>query len=338
MKESSKKILKEVLSEQMETEANAVPQDEEIRRRHTFSASFLEKMRALVKKQDQMEREKEGNCGGKPEKVCVPEQNDEQEENIEYASDEEMKPEDARYEEKQEEKESRVLTGFTEKLANRAAKRIMTACIVCVILLGAGVLGYQGLLRAGSSSSSDSASVMTAMDEAEEETAEEEIDDVTEESAEVTEDADADSGDDGEITTGGTGDGSDDSSETSGSTDEFGTDITLEGADMTVENVTDHSMSICLSNDTGGEFTYGEAYAIECYDEETNTWVLLEADQNAGFDEAAYILSDGEECTQEADWTDLYGSLEAGTYRVVKEVQSEADGTIYTLAVAFVVE
>ncbi len=370
MKESSMEILKEVLSEQMEVEANAVPHEEELRRKHIFSTSFIKNMRELVKTQGQMERaagkerEKAGECVRKPEDVCVSKQSGGQEENAEcvpnqvmkrtaaeaqneerqekentgYVPDGEMnrKEETASDEETQAGKAHRMLSGFSEKLANRTVKRIMTACIVCVIFLGVSVIGYQGLLRAGRSSSSDSGSVMVTMDGEEDGMMEEDTAETIEESAEIgmegsgkgeeteNDDEKADSSDDSEK-----------DSESTGASEsgEF-----YEGAYMTAENVTDHSLTLHMVNSTGEGFTYGDFYEIECYEEETDTWVLLEAAQDVGFDDVAYLVSDGEECILDVDWTDVYGNLTAGTYRFVKEVQSEADETFYTLTAEFVVE
>ncbi|MCD8149577.1 MAG: hypothetical protein LUE92_08440, partial [Clostridiales bacterium] len=71
MSESAQGILREVLSELMESEAEGTPTTEEIRMKHTFSESFLRKMRSLVKMQEsgrinaKEEKEQEKRTQGK---------------------------------------------------------------------------------------------------------------------------------------------------------------------------------------------------------------------------------------------------------------------------------
>ncbi len=293
MQELSNVVLKEVLLEQMEIEAQMVPPTEDIRKEHTFSTRFLERMREVIKIQErgkQASRKGQVKTGIQMEAVLG---------------------------------EERGETTVFKKLTSRTAKRVMAACASIVILLVAGVVGYQQLNMYGS----DSASSEMAMDEASGDVAEETIEmasgDMTEETTDIAEENLEDSNRDGD---------SGISTETSESEEYY------ECASMTVDSVTNHSLKLSLVNSTGEELTYGAAYEIEYYDDKTDTWSLLEAASDVVFEEVAFVLLDGEECTLEVDWTYLYGNLTEGTYRIVKEVYSEAERNIYTLTAEFVVE
>ena len=58
MKKNSEYIIKNILRESLEAELSAVPSDEQLRRQHTFSREFEEKMKPVLESQ-------KGSAGGK---------------------------------------------------------------------------------------------------------------------------------------------------------------------------------------------------------------------------------------------------------------------------------
>ncbi|MCD8149578.1 MAG: hypothetical protein LUE92_08445, partial [Clostridiales bacterium] len=252
-------------------------------------------------------------------------------------------------EEQQHLAEQRILRGFSEIQTNRAARRIAAACLVCVILLSAGALGYQGLLRAGRVGADSSSSYTTATtdgigeaeiaekydagtDAAEDETLEESASDADS----TTDGEDAENESKGESA----GNGDDEKGAGNEADDEMsnGSENAGEGVSLKVTNVTDHSVTLEISNEAGEEVSYGEAYELECYDEEVGIWTVVPPENEIMYGEIDYNVPDGEIVICEVDWSDAYGSLSAGTYRLVKEIWYCEKETSYALAVEFEID
>ncbi|MCD8364391.1 MAG: hypothetical protein LUC83_00960 [Clostridiales bacterium] len=403
MKESAQNILKRALAEQMETEARSVPPTEEIRKQHIFSETFLEKMRLLLRSQEKAARGKQSEEALR-EKVTRGKQEGE------------GSPEEEPVREKQD--ENKILRIFFAMRIKTKAMRIAAACLACVIILGAGLLGYQGLLRAGRSGADLASSYTTdGIDEAADESgmdmnetgaAEESVAGV-EDMADEEETAGAESNDTGEndrnsgsgngaaaedaaensvrmamldgklyVDTGETSQAArcgvmdfcfDSSVEEGEPTENYQTNFGLgyegqygarenrieiyidgtwcvfayhendyAGASLAVDHVTDESVILEIRNETGEEFTYGEAYLLEYYAEEIDTWTVVSAENEVAYEDIVYRIQDDGADTWEADLADAYGSLSGGTYRIVKEVQSCADEVCYTLTAEFEIE
>ncbi|MCD7921280.1 MAG: hypothetical protein LUG27_02375 [Clostridiales bacterium] len=320
MNHTSQDILREVLLEYMEAEAAQVPQTEELMREHVFSEGFLKKMKLLLAQEEGAGRvaESEGaeKQGGNSAK-----------------------------------------SGFFRSLSqSRISLRVAAACIVCVVVFGAGWVIYRG---ADSLTTSDSSATDVATAELEEAT------EGTEDSAAVsgdTDDADLQSGagsgsqendaaqNEGVVVQ----DGDDTAQDDSGTTQEEDTstqdeadgadqggilstalaETDLAGLSVTVNSYTAYSMELELTNETGAVISYGSYYTIEGYDEDSGTWEAAEQWPDGVFEDLAYIIKEGETVTLTVDWSNLYGELGEGTWRLTKEVQSE-DEEFHTLTVVF---
>lgn len=82
-----------------------------------------------------------------------------------------------------------------------------------------------------------------------------------------------------------------------------------------------------IVNDSGNNATCGEPYWIERYDGSTDEWKKLDTINGVEvvFQEIAWDISYGNPMTFSVDWSKYYGQLEAGTYRIAKEVGSEKE-------------
>ncbi|MCD7981378.1 MAG: hypothetical protein LUF32_03535 [Clostridiales bacterium] len=281
MNHKSQDILREVLLEYMEAEAAQVPSTEELVRQHTFSERFLKRMKLLLAQEEGTAR------GTDSEKMPVQDGND-------------------------------AKSGFFRKIAgSRTSLRAAAACIVCVVVLGAGWMIYRGT---GGLTTSDSSATDTAAES--EVAATEETTDAAEESEAASGDADRNDA------------GTDDAGLDDGTFSAAQAEIDLEGLSVTVSSCTARSMELALTNETGAEIYYGSYYTIEIYDAESGTWEAAEQRYDGVFKDLVYIVRDGETATLTVDWSDLYGELGEGTWRLTKEVQSE-DEEFHTLTVVF---
>ncbi|MCD8218408.1 MAG: hypothetical protein LUD01_10330, partial [Clostridiales bacterium] len=111
-----------------------------------------------------------------------------------------------------------------------------------------------------------------------------------------------------------------------------------EGASFTVENSTDSSIMLEVRNETGEEFSYGDDYVLEYYNEEIDTWTAVPAENEVEQEDIIYTAQDGDVSIWKTDWSEIYGALSAGTYRIAKEIQSCEDEICYTLTTEFEVE
>lgn len=105
----------------------------------------------------------------------------------------------------------------------------------------------------------------------------------------------------------------------------------LDGVSMTVKDVTASGCTVVFSNELDHELTYGEDFSLEKLDPETKEWtyvpIVFEGDW--GFNQVGYCLAAQSESTLAVDWSWLYGSVEPGTYRIVKSVLNDADAGEY---------
>ena len=113
----------------------------------------------------------------------------------------------------------------------------------------------------------------------------------------------------------------------------------LDGVSMEITEHTNHSLTLEVSNNTDLTVQYGDYYTLEMFDEEIDTWVLVPyTDSEIAFHDLAYMPKKNEPVSWSVDWTQMYGELNAGTYRIVKtvDVLHETGGfTSYTLMAEF---
>jgi len=119
-----------------------------------------------------------------------------------------------------------------------------------------------------------------------------------------------------------------------GETNSISTKETEIGVNMIIHLATPNGISISLENTTDKNYTYGEAFLIYVYSD--NSWERVEPI----IDNGAFILIDYALASQSTsdvifiDWTWLYGELSSGDYKFQKEIlyfHNSGDYDIYTL-------
>lgn len=100
------------------------------------------------------------------------------------------------------------------------------------------------------------------------------------------------------------------------------------------DTLTKTSATIIISDISEQENTYGEWFRI---DKKTNQfWEELKPiDDNYAFKDIAYKMGENHQLEMNIDWSKLYGELESGEYRLIKDLYN--DGHIY-LSVEFTIE
>lgn len=93
----------------------------------------------------------------------------------------------------------------------------------------------------------------------------------------------------------------------------------FDGVNMTIkeETVSSTGLTVVIENNSDIEFIYGEQFLLE--KKIKGDWyqvpVIIE---DYGFDDIAYALAPGGIGEWSTEWSWLYGSLDAGEYRIVK--------------------
>ena len=91
---------------------------------------------------------------------------------------------------------------------------------------------------------------------------------------------------------------------------------------MKVETVTPTGASISLTPSVpllGGELEYESDYALERY--ENGEWDAVERKGSANWSGSSYYLKDFVTVSHDLDWSELYGELPEGQYRIVKIIK-----------------
>ncbi len=113
----------------------------------------------------------------------------------------------------------------------------------------------------------------------------------------------------------------------------------LEGVSMEVTENTNHSLTLEVRNDTDLMVQYGDYFTLEMFDEEISTWVPVPyADSQIAFHDLAYMPEKNKPVPWSVDWSQMYGELAAGTYRIVKpvdEIHENGELTFYTYMAEF---
>lgn len=81
-----------------------------------------------------------------------------------------------------------------------------------------------------------------------------------------------------------------------------------------------------LENTAEQDCWYGEDLALEKWEE--GDWVPVKAKENTGWPDIACLLEQRSSVLLDISWETLYGSLEAGKYRLEKSVSLEEEGTV----------
>lgn len=207
-----------------------------------------------------------------------------------------------------------------KKARGRRWTRVAAACIVCVIVASGSWIGLRGNFKMSQSESS----ALTGKTE----TAS------REESAEMGK---ADRAD----TISGNADASDtqenestvlnqdkkENSQDSVSTEEntsASTGMLAQNVDIKVLEVTPTSLKVRLTNNGDEDISFGDDYeGIEVYDEATDTWMECQKQYEIACHDILHLVKSGDKQNWfdwYVDWANVYSSLEAGHYRLLKNI------------------
>ena len=100
----------------------------------------------------------------------------------------------------------------------------------------------------------------------------------------------------------------------------------LEGISMDIKDgtLTNTGVTVIITDVTGNKNTYGEYYHIEKLIN-SNEWKIIDViyEGNYGFNLIGYHVNAFNKLEFHIDWSNLYGKLSKGTYRLVKEVNNK---------------
>lgn len=90
---------------------------------------------------------------------------------------------------------------------------------------------------------------------------------------------------------------------------------------LSVNSVNSNCLELEICNKTSNTIFWGQWFAIE--KKESNAWYQLqeiELEENAvfGWEDVLYFLKEGGMTTENENWSDYYGSLSKGDYRIIK--------------------
>jgi len=124
---------------------------------------------------------------------------------------------------------------------------------------------------------------------------------------------------------------------------EYETVNNLEGVTMTVKEgtVSSTGLTLTLENNSEKQCIYGEYFVLEKKLDGKWYEVPVAIEGNYGFDAIGYELNPGDRREWTVNWEWLYGSLEAGEYRIVKDIldfRETGDYDKYYLATEFAIE
>lgn len=96
----------------------------------------------------------------------------------------------------------------------------------------------------------------------------------------------------------------------------------IEGLTMMINSFSKKKAEICINNQTKLDWDYGEKFELEYYNVERRAWMPVNIiPEYAGVKDIAYMVKAGETVNITVEWEWLYGTLEKGKYRIVKELK-----------------
>jgi hypothetical protein len=115
------------------------------------------------------------------------------------------------------------------------------------------------------------------------------------------------------------------------------------GVTMTVNNGTASSteLTVLFENNTDSQCIYGEYFSLEKTVNERWYQVPVAIDGDYGFNAIGYDLPSRDVREHVVEWEWLYGSLDTGDYRIVKDIldfRESGDYDTYFLAAEFTVD
>ena len=114
-----------------------------------------------------------------------------------------------------------------------------------------------------------------------------------------------------------------------------------DGISMRVTENTNTTLTLEIINNTDRDIQYGKKFVLEKKDEETGEWCGVQTViDDYAFEDIACIANSEKSSLENIDFEWLYGKLEEGTYRVVKELYDygkNQDNTKYWYSAEFAV-
>ena len=181
-----------------------------------------------------------------------------------------------------------------KKARGRRWTRVAAACIVCVVVAGGSWVGLRGNVKMSQDETSaltDKKETVSQAESAEMGKAEKEN---SQDSAGTEEDASASTG------------------------------MLAQNVDIKVLEVTPTSLKVRLTNNGDEDISFGDDYeGIEVYDEATDTWMECQKQYEIACHDILHLVKSGDKQNWfdwYVDWANVYGSLEAGHYRLLKNI------------------
>ena len=181
-----------------------------------------------------------------------------------------------------------------KKARGRRWTRVAAACIVCVVVAGGSWVGLRGNVKMSQDETSaltDKKETVSQAESAEMGKAEKEN---SQDSAGTEEDASASTG------------------------------MLAQNVDIKVLEVTPTSLKVRLTNNGDEDISFGDDYeGIEVYDETTDTWMECQKQYEIACYDILHLVKSGDKQNWfdwYVDWTNVYGSLGAGHYRLLKNI------------------
>ena len=210
--------------------------------------------------------------------------------------------------------------GKQAKARGRRWTRVAAACIVCVVVAGGSWVGLRGNLKM---SQNESSALTTQKETASQE-----------KSAEMgkadradTISGNADASDTQENESVVLNEDKKENSQDSEGTEEntsASTGILVQNVDIKVLEVTPTSLNVRLTNNGDEDISFGDDYeGIEVYDEATDTWMECQKQYEIACHDILHFVKSGDKQNWfdwYVDWTNVYGSLGAGHYRLQKNI------------------
>ncbi|SKC81970.1 immunoglobulin-like domain-containing protein [Maledivibacter halophilus] len=116
----------------------------------------------------------------------------------------------------------------------------------------------------------------------------------------------------------------------------------FDGVTMTLKEgtVSSSGLTLAIENNSNSQCIYGEYFWLE--KKINGSWyqVPVAIDGNYGFNDIGYDLASGDDGEWAVDWEWLYGSLDTGEYRIVKDIQDfrgSGEYDNYYLVVEFII-
>lgn len=95
------------------------------------------------------------------------------------------------------------------------------------------------------------------------------------------------------------------------------------------------SVSLAISNESDKEYTYSAASTLEV--KQDGAWYVVEPKETIMWIEIAFVIQPGEIKEENVTLNEFYGTLEPGSYRIVKSF-NDSDGQSLVAFSAFTVE